>query len=130
MGIFSFIGDIFAPAADLIDDIHVSDEERMELRNEFAAIQEKAQAKILELEMAKVNALANVQVAEASSEFWLTANWRPLSILILMTLVVLGSFDLIQIGPEISELLKLLFGVYAGGRSLEKISKVVKLGGN
>lgn len=128
MGLFDFIGDIFRPATDLVDDLVVTDEERMALRNELADIQAKAQAKILELEKAKVEALANVQVAEASSKFWLTATWRPLSILILMTLVVLGSFGIIQIGPEISELLKLLFGVYAGGRSLEKISSVVKLG--
>ena len=32
MGIFDFIGSIFKPAADLVDNLHTSDEERLELQ--------------------------------------------------------------------------------------------------
>lgn len=132
MGVFSFIGDIFKPAANLIDEIHVSDEERLQLRNEFASIQEKAQAKIIELEETKINALASVQVAEAKSEHFLVANWRPITILSLLIIIVLGIFNLIHATStqldSIIELFKVVFGVYGSGRSLEKISKVVSFG--
>jgi uncharacterized membrane protein (DUF106 family) len=132
MGIFSFIGDIFSPAVDLVDDLVVTDEERMALRNELASIQEKAQAKILELEKAKVEALANVQVAEASSEHFLVASWRPITILSLLLIILLGIFNVVTITSEqldsVMELFKLVFGVYGTSRGIEKISKVVKFG--
>ena len=42
MGLFDFIGGIFAPASKLVDDLHTSDEEKLTLKNELANIQAKA----------------------------------------------------------------------------------------
>ena len=39
MGLFDFIANIFKPAADIVDELHTSDEEKGRLRNELAKIQ-------------------------------------------------------------------------------------------
>jgi len=127
-----WFGDLFKPATELIDDLNTSDEERLQLRNEFADIQEKGQGKIIELEKAVVEALSKVQVAEAQSEHFLVYAWRPISILVLLTIIVLGIFNLVTMDAgqldSIVDLFKMVFGVYGGSRGLEKIAKVVKFG--
>jgi len=125
---FSFIANLFAPAAKLIDDIHTSDEERLTLRNEFANIQEQANSKLIELEQAKVEALSKVQIAEASSKHFLTANWRPIVSLTLVGLIVANSFGLCELNEAIYSLSEIFLGAYGTSRGAEKIAKVVMLG--
>lgn len=128
----SFISGIFKPASDLVDNLHVSDEERGKLRNELAAIQEKANAKLVELEVARLDALSKVQVAEAGSKYMITAIWRPVCSLLLVGLIIAGSFGWVELKSEIYELSGLFLGIYGGGRSAEKaigkVADVVKLG--
>lgn len=128
MGLFDFIGGIFAPATKLIDDIHVSDEERLQLRNELAKIQAGAMEKLTELEKARLNAMSKVQAAEANSKHTITATWRPITSMVLVALIVAGSFGMVTVGPEIYDLAEIFLGAYAGGRSLEKVSSALKLG--
>lgn len=125
---FDFIANLFNPVAKIIDDVTLSDEEKLKLRNELAQIQQKANAKIIELEQEKVRAHSEIVKAEMSSDNKLASSWRPLSCLALVTLVILGSFELVTVSSELYNLLNVLLGSYAGGRSLEKIAKVVKLG--
>lgn len=126
--IASFISGIFSPASKLVDNLHTSDEERMQLRNELAKIQESAMSKMMDLEKTAMEAQSKVQVAEASSGYWLTANWRPLTSIIIVGLIVLGSFGWIEVGKEIYDLAEIFLGAYAGGRSVEKLGKALKLG--
>lgn len=112
MGMLSFIGDIFKPAAKLIDDIHVSDEERLTLRNELASIQAQMQSKSVEL-----------MTAEAKSDHFLVAAWRPLCVLALISLIVADAYGLAKAPPQIYDLANVFLSTYAGGRSLEKILK-------
>jgi hypothetical protein len=126
--IASFISGIFSPAAKLVDEIHTSDEEKMKLRNELARIQESAMSKMMELEKTAMEAQSKVQVAEANSSYWLTANWRPLTSVTIVVLIVLGSFGFVQVGKEIYDLAEIFLGAYAGGRSVEKLGKALKLG--
>lgn len=130
MSIFSaiggFISGIFKPAADLIDELHVSDEERDTLRNELAKIQTAALTKMTELEQSRLDAISKVQVAEANSKFWLTATWRPICSILCFIIITLGAFELIkQPAKEFYELAQIFLGSYAAGRSLEKIGSVV-----
>lgn len=128
MSIFSFIGSIFKPAVDLIDEIHVSDEERGKLKNELAKIQSDAQAKLIDLEKARLDALSAVQKAEANSKHLITAIWRPICSIAIVGLIIAGSFGIVTLTPDIYELAKVFLGAYAGGRSLEKLGSVLKLG--
>lgn len=112
---FDFISSIFKPAANLVDELHVSEEEKGKLRNEFARIQSDIHAKTVEL--AK---------AEASSEHFITSSWRPICALILFTLILVDGFGFIKAPPQVYDLAQIFLGVYGGGRSLEKVVKGIK----
>ena len=128
MSIFSFITDIFKPAAEIIDELHVSEEEKGKLRNELAGIQAKAQKELLSYEGKVLEAHAKISVAESGSSYWLTATWRPICSLLLVGIIVLAAFDVCKPNPELYELAKIFLGTYAGGRSFEKMMNLRKLG--
>ena len=98
----------------------------------------KAQALEQELEMAVLQSANDIEKAaagiintEAASKHWLAANWRPLTMLIFVGLVVarwmgytaenmtteeyLSIYDLIKIG----------LGGYVAGRTIEKITPTI-----
>ena len=128
MSIFSFISGLFKPAVDLVDELHVSDEERGKLKNELAQIQAQAQKQMLDYEAKVVEARSKLMVAEAQSPHLITAIWRPVACLCLITIVVLASFGICNPDNQVYELTKILLGAYASGRTLEKIVKVSKFG--
>ena len=77
--------------------------------------------------LALVSAQTSVIVAEATSDSWLTKNWRPLTTLTFTVLIVARWFGLSA--PNLSEaeyiklwdIVQLCLGGYTVGRSLEKI---------
>lgn len=109
-----FIGKIFEPAANLIDEIHVSDEERGKLQLEIAKVQAGIHKESTKL-----------MTAEANSDHFLVAAWRPLCALVLFGLILLDGFKFVDAPPQVYSLAELFLGVYGGGRSLEKISKQI-----
>lgn len=125
---FSFISNLFKPAADLVDELHVSDEERAKLRNQLAEIQSKAQKQMLDYESKVVEARSKLMVAEAQSPHLITAIWRPVACLSLVAMVVLAAYGIGNPDKEVYELTKILLGAYASGRTLEKVVKVSKFG--
>jgi len=128
MSIFSFISNLFKPAADLVDSLHVSDEERGKLRNQLAEIQSKAQKQMLDYESKVVEARSKLMVAEAQSPHLITAIWRPVACLSLIVMIVLAAYGIGNPDKEVYELTKILLGAYASGRTLEKVVKVSKFG--
>ena len=128
MSVLSFISGLFKPAVSLIDELHVSDEEKGKLRNELAQIQSQAQKHLLDYEGKVVEARSKLLVSESSSKFWLTSAWRPLMSMLLILCIVLASYGIGNPDERIYELAKVLLGIYAGSRSCEKIIKVSKFG--
>ncbi len=129
MNIFAFISGIFAPAAKMVDDLNTSEEEKLTLRNELANIEAGVTSKAIELEKAQAEAKASVMVAEATSDGFITRSWRPIIMLGLFGLVILDHFQIGTMGamnPELFDIFK--YGVIGigGGRSAEKIAKIVK----
>lgn len=73
-----------------------------------------------------------VIIAEAESEHWLTATWRPITMLVFVAIVafnyllepLLAMFHLpvtpLPLPPDLWDLLKLGLGGYVVGRSVEK----------
>jgi hypothetical protein len=112
---FDWIKSIFSPAVDLIDELHVSEEEKLKLRNELAKIKSQMHAKTIDL-----------MKAEASSEHTITAIWRPVTSIALVTMIVCDGFGFIDAPVQVYDLTQVFLGVYGGGRALEKISKSVK----
>lgn len=123
-----WIANLFKPAADLVDNLHTSKEEKLELKNKLAKIQQEANAKFIELELAKVKAQSEIIKAEAMSNHWLVANWRPICSITIVGLIVLDGLGLATVSNDIYQLATVFLGVYAGGRSLEKTAKVSNLG--
>lgn len=129
MFITDFIASIFKPATDLVDDLHTSTEEKLQLRNKLAEIQEEANQRLLELEKARLDAMAKVEAAEAGSAHWLKANWRPITSLALVGLIIADSFEVVVVGQQVYDLAHIFLGAYTTSRGLEKVAKVIKLGG-
>ena len=95
-------------------------------------------AKIMLLEMkesgdlARLQASAGIITAEASSDHWLAANWRPITMLTFVFIIAnnyiiypylalfFESAPKLEIPPDMWALLKIGLGGYVVGRSVEK----------
>jgi len=128
MNIFSFIGEIFAPAAKLIDDLHTSDEEKLTLANKLTVIQNEMHSKVIEYETKILESRTSIITAEANGQSWLQRSWRPITMLTFLALVVFDSFGWLAnpLATEAWTLLQIGLGGYVTGRSLEKIVEKAK----
>jgi hypothetical protein len=131
MNFLSLIGNIFTPAAKLIDDLHTSEEEKLLVKQKMFEIQVDAFNKAEEYESALLEAKTTIITAEAQSDSVIAKNWRPITMLAFVIAVmghwfgltpdtlaqadVDNMFLLVQIG----------LGGYVAGRSLEKTSSKV-----
>lgn len=123
MGIFETIANIIAPISKTIDNVSTTDEERLKLRNELQKIQSELHTKFIEYETQLLEAQKSVLLAESTGKSWLQRNWRPITMLTFLVLVVLESLNLLNttLNQEAWYLLKIGLGGYVIGRSAEKI---------
>ena len=123
MNLLSFIGDIFAPAAKLIDDVHTSTEEKLTLKNKLAVIQNEIHSKLIEYETKLLQSKTAIITAEANGQSWIQRNWRPITMLTFLGLVVCDSFGWLAnpLAAEAWTLLQIGLGGYVAGRSGEKM---------
>lgn len=128
IGVTELIASIFKPAADLIDNLHTSDDERLQHKERLLNVQAAAMQKVFDYETELLEAKGRVVHAEASSKHWLTANWRPITMLTFLTLVVGDSLGFLpnDLNKEAWVLLEIGLGGYVVGRSGEKIAKIMK----
>lgn len=123
MSVWNLIGSMFKPAADLIDNLHTSEEERLQVKSELFGMQAQLAAKMMEYEAKLVEAKSKVITAEATGASWLQRNWRPITMLTFLGLVVADTFGLtaFRLADEAWTLLQLGLGGYVVGRSAEKV---------
>lgn len=135
--IASLISGIFKPATDLVDNLHTSTEEKLELKAKMLEI-EKELLTQLTAHLSKVlEAQKAIIIAEAQGS-WLQKNWRPLFMLMIVGMIFNNyifvpylnawfewGVELI-IPDSMWTLLQYGLGGYVGGRSLEKIVSTVK----
>ncbi len=117
------IGDIFKPAVDLIDELHTSEEEKMQVKQKLFGMQVDAFKKAEEYETELLKAKASIITAEANGQSWMQRNWRPITMLTFLALVVSDSFGLLafRLAEQAWTLLQIGLGGYVVGRSAEKI---------
>ena len=122
MGIWDFMTGLVQPVTDLIDTVHTSDEERLQLKAQIMRIQTEAMSKLQDYEMALLKAKSNIIVAEAKGNSWLQRSWRPLGMVTLLALVVLDSLGILpnRLSTEAWTMIQVGFGGYVVGRSAEK----------
>ena len=117
-------GDVVKPVTDLIDNLVTSDEERLkakaQLQTALDAVELKAQERIGQ-QMNNVFELAKV---EASQGNFLQRSWRPLTMLVFVSMFVLEAFGLVELShpDKMFEIIQLSLGLFIGGRTLEKLA--------
>jgi len=75
--------------------------------------------KLLEMDMAEMEAVTRRWEADAKSGSWLSSNVRPLSLIFMLLVYAVGFFFKYQL-DVVNQLLMLMVGAYFGGRSFEK----------
>lgn len=128
MRIIELIGGIFKPAAELVDELHTSEEERLKHKERLLEVQAIAMQTVFEYESDSLQARAAIVNSEAQSDHWIVASWRPIVMLTLTSLVVVDSFGWLAnpLSGEAWLLLQIGLGGYVVGRSGEKIAKTIK----
>lgn len=119
----NIIRELFTPAADLIDSLHTSEEERLEAKRRMLDTQTEISLTLLSYEARLMESKHDVIMAEAQGQSFLQRNWRPFTMLVFLILVVLDSFGLLStpLAPEAWTLLQIGLSGYVVGRSAEKI---------
>ena len=134
MSILNFIGQIFEPAAKLIDDLHTSGEEKLTLKAKLLEIQTGVITQSIELEKTAIEAKASIIITEAKSDSWLTRSWRPIVMLSLAASVLAYWFGLtptdsstglstipLEIVNRMFSLVQIGVGGYIASRGAEKV---------
>ena len=118
-----WLGDIFGPIADLVDELHTSKEEKEQLKITMLGQQTALAMKVMEYEVKQAEHQKDIIIAEAQGQSFLQRNWRPITMLTFLVLVVCDSFGLLafRLSDEAWTLLQIGLGGYVVGRSMEKI---------
>ena len=140
MSLLNLIGDLFAPAAKLVDDLHTSGEEKLTLKAKLLEIQAGVITESVELEKTAIEAKTAIIIQEAKSDSWLTKSWRPIVMLTLTGSVLAYWFGLtptdlstglstipLEIVNRMYSLVEIGVGGYIASRGAEKvIPKIVE----
>lgn len=132
MNPLAVISELFAPAAKLVDALHTSDEEKGAIQNAFKSLQNaivQSQlaliGKQIDAESKLVETKGSIIQTEAKSDSWLTKNWRPLTMITFLVLLVMQALGLGELSEKVQiefmSLMKIGIGGYVTGRSAEKV---------
>ena len=123
MSAVNFLSGLVQPVANLIDDIHTSDEERLQVKSKLFEMQTSMASQVMDYEARLVEAKTKVIMAEAHGASWMQRNWRPITMLVFLGLVVADTLGLTEfrLAEESWTLLQIGLGGYVVGRSAEKI---------
>lgn len=110
----------------LIDQLHTSAEEKLELKQKLAEVQASVVQKVLDYQIALAQQQGETLRAEITGHSWLQRNWRPIVMLFFAFIVGYVFFGGARGLPTsyvqwTMELIKLGLGGYVIGRSAEKI---------
>jgi len=110
-----------------IDRNVTTDAERLELMNELNRMQLELSSKVLEANLELQKQRASLIKAEAEGGSWLQRNWRPITALTFLVLIVLHHLGLLQIEitNEMWDLLQVMIGGYVVSRGIEKAAPSV-----
>ena len=134
MSLLNFIGQVFEPAAKLVDDLHTSVEEKLVLKAKLLEIQAGVLTESLALEKTSLEARSSIIIQEAKSDSWLTRSWRPIVMLTLTGSVLAYWFGLtptdsstglstipLAIVNRMYSLVEIGVGGYIASRGAEKV---------
>jgi len=120
MSIFNFLGDIFTPIAKIVDEVHVSDEERGVLQNKLAEIEAKVSTKMMELQSKSIDAQAKMEIAIQTNGNTFTKSIRPVISLLAFLVIMAMGLGIVEMDELIVKICAGYLGIYAGLRTYEK----------
>jgi len=120
--IFGFLNNLITPVTDLIDKSSFGEEERFELKKAMFELQAQTTEKLAELQLEAQKLQVEIIKSENKDGNWLQKSYRPILILSLVGVLIASLFGIVVIPDWIEEVVKLSFGMFIGGRSLEKIT--------
>lgn len=127
MSVFSWIGDLFGPISDTIDDLHYSGEEKAEakakqaeLKNKLAQIEAQVATRTLDLQSQIIDANSKIAIAEQQHGNWLSKSWRPVCSLGSFAMLMLMGTGIVPFNDFLAVIFGSFLGVYTGARSWEK----------
>ena len=127
-GPLGWISGLIKPVTELVDSLHTSDEERLAAKGVLLRMETALMSQTLVYETKLAESQANIIVAEATANSWLTRTWRPITMLTFVALVVWSQFTGLEIPDDLWFVIKLGLGGYVGGRSVEKsVESIVKV---
>lgn len=128
MSIWKAVTGLFQPVADLVDNLHTSEEERLTIKAKVFELQTQTATEIMAYERQLLESQSKVIMAEAQGQSWLQRNWRPITMLTFLILVVCDAFGLLafRLADDAWTLLQIGLGGYVVGRSVEKIAPQFK----
>jgi len=127
-GPLGFISGLIKPVTDLVDQLHTSDDERLEAKAILLQFQTSLMSKTLDYEKQIAQSQRDIIVSETQANSWLTRSWRPITMLTFVLLVVWSQFTGMEVPDDLWFVIKLGLGGYVGGRSVEKsVASVVKV---
>ena len=122
---------LFKSIVDGIDDWHTSEEEKIAAKGKVYAAQGELLSQVFEYEKATMRMQADIITAEAKGESWIQRNWRPMTMLAFVCLVIAHWFGMTPAGlnqatvDALFLLVQIGLGGYIVGRSAEKVAKSV-----
>lgn len=124
MGLLKTVSAFLKPAAELVNNVHTSDDERLKAQNEFLKLQTVLIESALEHEQKLIEAQTQIITAEANGQSWIQRSWRPITMLTFLVLIVADAFGFTAtpLSERAWDLLQLGIGGYVIGRSAEKIA--------
>lgn len=124
MKLFEWLGQVIEPVTKLIDDLTLSKEEKQQFKGEIARLNVGMAERLMEYEKQLLQGQIDIVKAEAQGESYLQRNWRPITMLVFLSLVVADQTGLLafRLAEEAWALLQLGMGGYVVGRSVEKVA--------
>ena len=89
------ISGIFKPVSDVIDHVLPSGEAKIQLQQKLMEAQVAAAQQTMEYEKQLLDGQIQIIKAEATGQSWLQRNWRPLTMVTFLVLVVCDSFGVL-----------------------------------
>ena len=124
------IGKIVAPLLGKVFDVV----DQAVLDKDLAAqIKAQIQMKSMEIDhsefVTEIEEKSKIVQAEATGHSWLQRNWRPITMMVFLVLVILDSFGWLpnKLAPQAWTLLSIGLGGYVVGRSAEKVDDRLKI---
>jgi hypothetical protein len=129
MNLIGLLSEVFKPACELVDEMHTSDDERLQAKHRLTELYLGFISQALASEAKRMDAKAAVIVAEAKSTNLLTSSWRPVTMYAFLIMLVCWWFGWIdtpqaatpEVLEELFSLLKIGIGGYIGSRGVEKV---------